>query len=113
MTMKTLAILGAGHGGCAAAADRSSRGYTVRLHARCLQFAASPGNHATVLSELVKPLYPVTALDELRRNQHRVLAVSCDHTAVALGRRPGEDSAMGAAILLLGTVARIVRKRGR
>jgi opine dehydrogenase len=30
----TVAILGAGHGGCAAAADLGQRGYRVRLHAR-------------------------------------------------------------------------------
>jgi opine dehydrogenase len=30
----TIAILGAGHGGCAAAADLSARGHQVRLHAR-------------------------------------------------------------------------------
>jgi len=34
MPVKTVAILGAGHGGHAAAADLSRRGYTVRLHAR-------------------------------------------------------------------------------
>ena len=32
--IKTIAILGAGHGGCAAAADLTLRGYDVRLHAR-------------------------------------------------------------------------------
>lgn len=32
--VKTVAILGAGHGGCAAAADLSLRGYAVRLHSR-------------------------------------------------------------------------------
>ena len=34
MSIKTVAILGAGHGGCAAAADLGKRGYAVRLHAR-------------------------------------------------------------------------------
>jgi opine dehydrogenase len=34
MTVATVAVLGAGHGGCAAAADLGSRGYKVRLHAR-------------------------------------------------------------------------------
>lgn len=34
MTSKIIAVLGAGHGGCAAAADLTRRGYTVRLHAR-------------------------------------------------------------------------------
>jgi opine dehydrogenase len=33
-TVKTVAVLGAGHGGCAAAADLGKRGYSVRLHAR-------------------------------------------------------------------------------
>jgi opine dehydrogenase len=32
--MRSIAILGAGHGGCAAAADLGRRGYSVRLHAR-------------------------------------------------------------------------------
>ena len=34
MAVKSVAILGAGHGGCAAAADLGRRGYSVRLHAR-------------------------------------------------------------------------------
>src|SRR3984957_16310383 len=34
MSIKTVAVLGAGHGGCAAAADLGKRGYGVRLHAR-------------------------------------------------------------------------------
>src|ERR1700760_740879 len=32
--IKTIAVLGAGHGGCAAAADLTARGFTVHLHAR-------------------------------------------------------------------------------
>jgi opine dehydrogenase len=32
--IKTVAVLGAGHGGCAAAADLTARGSTVHLHAR-------------------------------------------------------------------------------
>jgi opine dehydrogenase len=32
--IREIAILGAGHGGCAAAADLSKRGFSVRLHAR-------------------------------------------------------------------------------
>jgi len=32
--VKTIAVLGAGHGGCAAAADLTARGYAVQLHAR-------------------------------------------------------------------------------
>jgi opine dehydrogenase len=34
MAVRSVAVLGAGHGGCAAAADLGRRGYTVRLHAR-------------------------------------------------------------------------------
>jgi opine dehydrogenase len=34
MSVKSVAILGAGHGGCAAAADLTNRGFSVRLHAR-------------------------------------------------------------------------------
>jgi opine dehydrogenase len=33
-TAKTIGVLGAGHGGCAAAADLTARGFTVHLHAR-------------------------------------------------------------------------------
>ena len=32
--VKSIAVLGAGHGGCAAAADLTARGFEVRLHAR-------------------------------------------------------------------------------
>jgi opine dehydrogenase len=32
--IKSIAVLGAGHGGCAAAADLGRRGFSVRLHAR-------------------------------------------------------------------------------
>ena len=34
MMVRSVAVLGAGHGGCAAAADLGRRGYRVRLHAR-------------------------------------------------------------------------------
>jgi len=34
MTVRSIAVLGAGHGGCAAAADLTNRGFSVRLHAR-------------------------------------------------------------------------------
>ncbi len=34
MAIRSVAILGAGHGGCAAAADLTRRGFEVRLHAR-------------------------------------------------------------------------------
>ena len=34
MLVRSVAVLGAGHGGCAAAADLGRRGYRVRLHAR-------------------------------------------------------------------------------
>ena len=34
MTVQNVTILGAGHGGCAAAADLTARGFEVRLHAR-------------------------------------------------------------------------------
>jgi opine dehydrogenase len=36
-TVKTIAVLGAGHGGLAAAADLTRRGYSVRLHGRSEQ----------------------------------------------------------------------------
>lgn len=34
MAIQEIAVLGAGHGGCAAAADLGARGFSVRLHAR-------------------------------------------------------------------------------
>src|SRR5260370_39902232 len=34
MGVNSVAVLGAGHGGCAAAADLGKRGYSVRLHSR-------------------------------------------------------------------------------
>ena len=34
MTGRTIAVLGAGHGGCAAAGELGARGFAVRLHAR-------------------------------------------------------------------------------
>ena len=34
MAVKRIAVLGAGHGGYAAAADLTARGFEVRLHAR-------------------------------------------------------------------------------
>src|SRR5439155_11304107 len=34
MGVNSVTVLGAGHGGCAAAADSGKRGYSVRLHAR-------------------------------------------------------------------------------
>jgi opine dehydrogenase len=34
MMIKSIAVLGAGHGGCAAAADLGQKGFSVRLHAR-------------------------------------------------------------------------------
>lgn len=34
MSVNSIAILGAGHGGCAAAADLTNRGFSIRLHAR-------------------------------------------------------------------------------
>lgn len=40
-TVRTIAVLGAGHGGCAAAADLSRRGHRVRLQARSEQRLAA------------------------------------------------------------------------
>ena len=34
MAIREIAVLGAGHGGCAAAADLGARGFSIRLHAR-------------------------------------------------------------------------------
>jgi opine dehydrogenase len=40
MTIRTIAILGAGNGGCAAAADLGARGYEVRLYSRSAERVA-------------------------------------------------------------------------
>src|SRR5262249_6546218 len=37
MSIRTVAVLGAGHGGCAAAADLGHRGFSLRLHTRNAQ----------------------------------------------------------------------------
>jgi ketopantoate reductase len=41
MKVQSVAVLGAGHGGCAAAADLGKRGYSVRLHARSPEWLAA------------------------------------------------------------------------
>jgi opine dehydrogenase len=48
MSIRTVAVLGAGHGGCAAAADLSLRGYEVRLHARSAERLAPLREHGGI-----------------------------------------------------------------
>jgi opine dehydrogenase len=48
MSIRTVAVLGAGHGGCAAAADLGRRGYRVRLHARSAERLAPLREHGGI-----------------------------------------------------------------
>jgi opine dehydrogenase len=62
--VKTIAVLGAGHGGCAAAADLTARGFTVRLHARresaLAPLRAAGGIHARGVQEGLFPIALMT-----------------------------------------------------
>src|SRR5436190_928248 len=83
--MATIAVLGAGNGGCAAAGDLARRGHAVRLYSRSpatltyctrlvepatvdvfrvaprLPFAAFPGRDTAALLAALRPLYPALA----------------------------------------------------
>lgn len=60
MTVKTVAVLGAGHGGCAAAADLTARGFTVRLHARRAErLDAIHNNGGIAATGVVEGLIPI------------------------------------------------------
>jgi len=78
MSIKTVAILGAGHGGCAAAADLGKRGYDVRLHARS--------------AERLKPLRERGGI-EVRGVQHGLVQVDLMTTDLGVAVR-GADLIM-------------------
>jgi opine dehydrogenase len=60
MSIRTVAILGAGHGGFAAAADLTQRGYEVRLHARNAErFAALRARGGIEARGIVQGLVPI------------------------------------------------------
>jgi opine dehydrogenase len=63
MTIKTIAIMGAGHGGLAAAADLGARGYRVHLHARRDETLAPIREAGGVTAQGVQDgLFPVALL---------------------------------------------------
>lgn len=63
MTVRTIAVLGAGHGGYAAAADLGRRGFKVRLHARNPERLAPIRAHGGVIAQGVHDgLVPVPVL---------------------------------------------------
>lgn len=65
MSINTIAVLGAGHGGCAAAADLTRRGFSVRLHARnpdrLAPFRAQGGIMARGVQEGLVPIDVMTS----------------------------------------------------
>jgi opine dehydrogenase len=63
MSIRTVAVLGAGHGGCAAAADLGRRGYEVRLHARSDERLAPLRQHGGIEARGVqRGLVPVVLI---------------------------------------------------
>lgn len=63
MSIRSIAVLGAGHGGCAAAADLGRRGFSVRLHARNPDRLAPIRQQGGILAHgVVEGLVPVDVL---------------------------------------------------
>jgi opine dehydrogenase len=63
MSIRRVAVLGAGHGGCAAAADLGRRGYSVRLHARNAERLAPLREQGGILARGVQQgLVPVDVM---------------------------------------------------
>lgn len=63
MAVHSVAVLGAGHGGCAAAADLGKRGYSVRLHARNPERIAPLRAQGGIMARgIVEGLVPVDVL---------------------------------------------------
>lgn len=63
MTVQEIAVLGAGHGGCAAAADLGARGFNVRLHARRDESLAPMKEQGGIRAKGVQDgLFPVSML---------------------------------------------------
>ncbi len=85
MTVKSVAVLGAGHGGFAAAADLGKRGYSVRLHARredrLAPLRAQGGIEARGIAQ---GLVPVDLIDHRRRRGRPRRRP--DHAGGAVGR---------------------------
>jgi opine dehydrogenase len=80
MTVKSVAVLGAGHGGCAAAADLGKRGYSVRLHARNPErLAALRAQGGIEARGIVQGLVPIdlltTDVGEAVRGAHLIMLV--------------------------------------
>src|SRR5205823_14986722 len=63
MGVNSVTVLGAGHGGCAAAADLGTRGYSVRLHARNPErFATLRAQGGTEARGIQQGLVPIDVL---------------------------------------------------
>jgi hypothetical protein len=97
-------VLGAGHGGCAAAADLGARGYSVRLHTRNVErlaaLRAQGGIAARGVHDGLVPIDLVTAdLGEAVRGADLIMLVvpSLAHEAYACALAPLLD---GKPILL-------------
>jgi opine dehydrogenase len=80
MGVNSVAILGAGHGGCAAAADLSKRGYSVRLHARnperLAPLRAQGGIEARGIQQGLVPIDLLTTdVAEAVRGAHLIMVV--------------------------------------
>src|ERR1700686_2021511 len=95
MSINTVAVLGAGHGGCAAAADLGRRGYGVRLHARDADRLAPLRERGGILARGVQQgLVPVdlmtTDLGDAVRGADLIMLVvpSVAHEAYARGLAP-------------------------
>ena len=81
--IRTIAILGAGHGGYAAAADLTRRGFEVKLHAR------NP--------ERIAPIQKAGGIESLKPQFDRIrkaylIGEAADHFAATLGDTPHEIS---------------------
>ncbi len=104
MAVKSVAVLGAGHGGFAAAADLGSRGYSVRLQARNAERlapsarAAAASRRAASLQGLVPIALTTTDVAEAvtrRRPDHAGGAVGraralCARARAAARRQPAD-----------------------
>jgi opine dehydrogenase len=99
MSIRTVAVLGAGHGGCAAAADLGRRGYRARLHTRNAErlaaLRARGGIEARGVHEGLVPIDLMTTdLDEAVRGADLIMLVvpSIAHAAYARALAPLLDA---------------------
>lgn len=100
MAIKTVAVLGAGHGGAAAAADLTRRGFNVRLHARraerIAEIAQRGGIEARGIHQGFVPIASLTtdvatAVDGADLIMLVVPSIAHEHYATALAPLAGGD----------------------